>query len=167
MSTITVFTPETAEYASRLLDAGFTVYLPRSTKLGPSSWFHYSREIDGQVCYGTFSGPSRTNFGEASHTMPITPSRLNGSEAVIGGRWGDDATLGIDDLDPFSVEYARAVARPSNWCPFNAEPTREAVEATERAYLRHRGTPQRFYQGARLANAKPWGIGEHYLPAQL
>lgn len=122
-------------------------------------FFHYSRHGGGRDCFGTFSlgsGP----FGASQHTMPIQPSRLNGSSATIGARWGDDATLNLDNLEPESVAYAEAVARPTNWCPFNAEPTREALDASNRP----NGAPKRFYRGAVLVNARPWGIGTHYLP---
>src|SRR5690606_14596403 len=98
-----------------------------------------------------------------SHSMPITPSRLNGSSAHIGARWGDEATLGMGNLSPLSVEYARIVARPANWCPYNAEPTAEAVARANAGG----SVPKRFYRGAMLANARPWGIPTHYAPITL
>lgn len=153
-----VFTPEVREYAALLLGAGFTVYQPAKPDRGPVAWFHYSREVEGQTCYGTFSDGSE-GFEGAHHSMPITPSLLNGSSALIGAVWGDPVTLGLDVVDPMSVAYAEAVARPSNWCPFNAEPTREAVAWANRIT----GTPGRFYMGATLKNAQPWGIGTHYV----
>lgn len=159
------FVPEVEAYASKLLEAGFTVYLPDRPEHN-LNWFHYSIEVDGQVCYGIYHGWD-SGLTPPHHTMPIEPSRLNGSSAYIGGQWGDETTLDIDNLDKESVEYARLVARPSNWCPNNAEPTPEALEANRRAQAGGRGVPQRFYGGARLANAKPWGIGTRYLPAVL
>ena len=157
------FVPEVEAYAAKLLEAGFTVYLPGKPERN-LRWFHYSIDVDGQVCYGTYHGWD-TGLTPPSHSMPITPSVLNGSSAHIGGQWGDVPTLNIDNMDTESVEYAHAVARPTNWCPNNAEPTPEALEACRRAHAINRGTPQRFYGGARLANAKPWGIGTRYLPA--
>lgn len=169
MTTITqAFTEEVAAYAVELLEAGFTVYLPSERSRTPETWFHYSREVDGRTCYGIYQGPSRDNFWTADHTMPIVPSRLNGSGAHVGAKWGDPATLGFDEIPVTSVRMAEIVARPENWCPYNAEPTREALEACERAHLSNRGTPQRFYRGATLRNdPKPWGIGTVYLPATL
>jgi hypothetical protein len=169
MSTFTLeqlFTAETAEYARTLQVAGFTVYGPTNPRMRvdglpvPSGWFHYSRTVDGRECYGTFHDGSDKTFGTPDHSMPITPSRLNGSSAHIGGRWGDAATLNIDNMDPLSVAYAEAVARPANWCPFNAEATPEAVTRANSG----QSVPQRFYQGAALANARPWGIGTTYVP---
>ena len=161
------FTPEVDAYAAKLLEAGFTVYLPAGSRERKLTWFHYSREVDGQTCYGIYYGPSRDNFGEADHTMPLAPSRLNGSGAHIGAKQGDDEALGFDDIPVDSIRMAELVARPTNWCPYNAAPTREALEATDRAYLRHMGTPKRFYNGAVLSNAKPSGIGTSYLPAVI
>lgn len=159
------FVPEVDEYASKLLHAGFTIYLPDRPERN-LRWFHYSIEVDGQTCYGIYHGWD-SGLQPPHHTMPIVPSRLNGSSAHIGATWGDVHTLGLDTLDAQSVEYARAVARPFNWCPHNAEPTPEALEADRRAQASGRAVPKRFYGGARLANAKPWGIGTRYLPASL
>lgn len=162
---VSAFNEETAAYALQLAEAGFTVYVPVKGSRVSDGWFHYSRTVDGRECYGTFSEGSQ-GFDGPSHTMPIRPSRLNGSSAHVGAKWGDPETLGMDAIDVMSVDYARIVARPSNYCPHNAEPTREAIEATERAYIGHRGTPQRFYRGATLQNARPWGIEEgHYVAA--
>jgi hypothetical protein len=150
-----LFTDEVAYYARQLQEAGFTVYghiNPRMRVDGqpvPEKFFHYSREVDGRTCWGTFQFDY---FGEASHSMPIKPSRLNGSGAHIGG----PAVRGVD---PVSVAYAEAVARPSNYCPFNAPVTEEA---TRRANG-NSGVPQRFYTGTVLDNAEPWGIGTTYV----
>lgn len=158
--------PDLRDYARELIAAGFTVYAPgmhpeRMAQRHPLTFFHYSREVDGQVCYGTIELPAYPALDQKpEHTMPIHPSRLNGSSARIGARWGDPATLNLDDLDPLSVAYAEAVARPENWCPWNAEPTAEAVRrANSNAPM-----PKRFYGGATLQNAEPWGIGTQYLP---
>jgi len=143
--------PALDQYASELLDAGFTVYLPTDTRRdGSLTWFHYSREVEGQTCYGTVSLGEFPLLGEpAYHTMPITPSRLNGSGAYVGAQWGDPDTLGLNDTEPLSVKYARAVARPTNWCPYNTDPS---------------VPPSRSATGATMRNTKPWGIGTHYLP---
>ena len=155
-----------ADYALTLADAGFTVYLPtdRRNYARGARWFHYSRTVDGRECFGTYSD-GRDSHDGPHHSMPLDPSRLNGSSAHVGARWGDADTLGMDNYPVESVEHARIVARPENWCPYNAEPTAEAIAACDRAYLSHRGTPQRFYRGAVLANARPWGIGSHYVAA--
>jgi hypothetical protein len=157
---------ETADYALELIEAGFTVYLPTGGGLRRrqgEGWFHYSRTVDGRECYGTYHD-GRESFDGPNHSMPLVPSRLNGSGATVGARWGDADTLGMDALDVRSVEYARIVARPENWCPYNAEPTPEAVRAAQS----NAGTPKRFYQGATLANARPWGLDSgHYVAAEL
>lgn len=155
------FTEEVGAYAEKLLEAGFTIYLP-ATQRKPEDWFHYSREVDGQTCYGTYHGPTASLEGPG-HSMPITPSRLNGSGARVGAKWGDDETLGFDNIPADSVRMAMIVARPTNWCPANAAPTVEAVAAAGRP----NGAPKRCYQGATLPNAKPWGIGTTYLPTAL
>lgn len=161
---MTNLSPKCQAYATVLEQAGFTVYYPTGWThwQQPFGFFHYSREVDGQTCYGIFDDGS-SGFNGPSHTMPIRPSRLNGSAAVIGGLWGDEPTLGIDTMDPLSVEYAMAVARPFNWCPFNAEPTPEALDAALRASRNYRGVPKIYYQGARLANYKPDGVGTLYV----
>lgn len=142
------FTPEVDAYAAELLSAGFTVYLPADSRERELTWFHYSREVDGQTCYGIYYGPSRHNFGEAEHSMPITPSRLNGSSASVGARWGDDDTLGLDDVPVTSVRMAEIVARPENKAPYCTNPA----------------TGER---GIVMRNAKPYGIGTQYLPAKV
>jgi len=145
------FTNSVQEYAQLLISNGFTVYAPvKETRT--VSWFHYS--ISGH--FGTY-GASDYELG---HSMPIKPSRLNGSGAIVGGVWGDPLTLGMDSLAVDSVEYARIVARAENWCPFNAEPTAEAMRRAQSGGI----VPRRFYKGAMLRNAEPWGIGTHYLP---
>ena len=163
--TLDALHPDIREYAQQLIDSGqFTVYAPTERRIGTDAaqleFFHYSRTVDGRPCFGTYSLGNSSNFGAPRHTMPIKPSRLNGSSATIGARWGDGATLNLDNLEPDTIAYAEAVARPANWCPYNAEPT---PEATRRANGPN-GAPQRFYRGATLRNAEPWGIGSHYLP---
>jgi hypothetical protein len=160
------FTPTAAEYAAVLIAAGFTVYADvRPTRPFPTrkaSWFHYSQTVDGVECFGIYHDGSE-GFDGAYHTMPLTPSRLNGSGAHIGAQWGDEATLGMDDFPIESVEMARAVARPTNWCPFNTEPTYEARMRADRG----QSVPKRFYQGATLRNAGPSTIGTTYTPVSL
>lgn len=153
------FTDTCTAYAATLRAAGFTVYEPVRQSARPVSWFHYSREVDGRTCYGTYSDGS-DGFNGPYHSMPITPSRLNGSGAHIGARWGDDATLNLDAMPTESVEYAEAVARPSNWCPWNYPAT---LENTRRAN-EMRPMPRNAPTGVTLSNAAPWGIGAHYVP---
>lgn len=143
------FTPAVESYARSLIEAGFTVYAPAKPE-PRTGWFHYSIDVDGQTCYGIFSS-GESYSTDPDHTMPIKPSRLNGS----------GAHLHMDGLDPWSVDAARLVARPRNFCPYNAEPTREAIA---RSNMGHSGVPQKYHKGTTLPNAKPWGIGTHYVP---
>jgi len=136
--------PGTREYAELLIESGFAVYVPAKRNSRPVAWFHYS--IDGN--YGTFDAGLHDG---PDHSMPIKPSRLNGSAALI------------EPGDPYSVEYARRIASPTNWSPYAAEATAEAVNSANGP----RGVPARFYRGATLANAEPWGIGAHYVPAMI
>lgn len=153
-------TDDVATYARTLIESGFTVYVMAKADRRPVGWFHYSRTVDGVERFGIFDDGS-TGFEGASHRMPITPSRLNGSSAYIGGQWGDEPTLNLANLDPWTVEYAQAVARESNYCPENAEPTPEAVSRANAMQV----LPNRFYGGAVLKNAQPWGIGTTYVAA--
>lgn len=163
-----LFTPTAAAYAADLVAAGFTVYADQRPKQEGRSvrltvgWFHYSRTVDGVERFGTYNDGSQSMNGP-HHTMPLHPSRLNGSGALIGAQWGDQETLGLDNMPAESVEYATAVARAVNWCPVNAEPTPEAVNRARFG----ESLPQRYYRGATLANAEPWGIGTIYTPVTL
>lgn len=155
------FTPELNTYAALLIQAGFTVYVPAKPERRPTTFFHYSRDVETpsgpQTCYGTVNTPQFRLLGEPfSHTMPIHPSRLNGSSALIDPAPGDP-NPGPHEL---SVEYARRVARPENYAPYCSEPTPEAVRLANAGA----GVPRRMSQGATLRNAEPWGIGTHYLP---
>lgn len=152
------FTADAQSYADTLRAAGFTVYADPDAKR-PASWFHYSRTVDGETLYGTYNDGSES-FDGPSHSMPITPSRLNGSSASIGARWGDADALNLDNIPTESVEYARIVTRRTNWCPWNYPVTAENVAIANRG-----GSPSRRAQtGAYLPNAKPWGIGTTYHP---
>lgn len=116
MDTLNRLVPELVGYARTLIDAGYTVYVPNNGRA--VTFMHYSREVDGRTCYGTVQRATFYRLGEPlEHTMPIKPSRDNGSSATIGGTWGDPATLGLDIMDRASIGYANAVARPDNWCP--------------------------------------------------
>lgn len=150
---------ETAgRYAAKLQDAGFTVYLTNKPAYRadgtprPEGWFHYSRTVDGVERFGTFNDGSQ-NFDGPRHSMPLVPSRLNGSSASIRPR--------PRTLSPLSVEYAVQVTQPDNFCPYNAEPTEQATRRADVGGV----VPQSWYRGATLANGKPWGIGKQYLPA--
>lgn len=141
------FTPAAQDYADMLREAGFTVYAnPDTTR--PASWFHYSRDVDGRTCYGTFNDGSES-FDGPDHTMPITPSRLNGSGAHTDQR-----------CHPLTVRAAEQTARPTNWCPVNYPDT---VENRRLAAI-GRTPSRRAATGATLTNAKPWGIGTTYVP---
>ena len=143
-ATTAEFAPDTREYAELLIENGFTVYAPVNRDSRPVDWFHYS--INGN--YGTFYASGHDG---PDHSMPVNPSRLNGSAAKIAPG------------DPYSVEYARRVASPSNWSPYAAEATAEAIHFANS----DRGVPARFYKGATLDNAEPRGIGTSYIPAMI
>ena len=143
-ATTAEFAPGTREYAELLISHGFTVYAPVNRDARLVDWFHYSLgEYFGTFHAGGHDGPD--------HSMPIAPSRLNGSGAKIAPG------------DPYSVEYARMVARPENWSPYAAEATAEAVARSNG----ERGVPAKFYKGTTLKNASPWGIGTHYIPVMI
>lgn len=82
-------------YADTLQAAGFAIYEPG----GHWEYFIYSRVIDGRECFGIVQADY---FGEISHSMPIRPSRENGSAIILPG-W-----------DRLTVERAQEVARPRN-----------------------------------------------------
>lgn len=146
------FTPDAQTYADTLQEAGFTVYANpdnETNRRRPVSWFHYSREVDGETLYGTYHDGSET-FGVSDHAMPIPPTRLNGSSAHI-------AASGVPIE---SVEYAMLITRRSNWCPWNYPVTAENVSRANAM----RPMPKNAAKGATLLNAKPWGIGTTYQP---
>jgi len=140
MSKLNTIHPDLRDYALKLRAAGFTVYGSERPRLRadrspvPLTFFIY--ELDG--CFGTIQRGHWT-FPEYEHHMPITPGLEDGSAIIVGGTWGDKPTLGIDQMDRLSVEYARAVARPEN-----------------------RG----LVTGKVHRNAQPWGIGTTYTPLE-
>lgn len=90
MTTARILTPALADYAKELLAAGFKVYvftsdISRVAKGGReqvAKSFKFSREVDGQTCYGSVAAGY---FGSAEFSMPIRPSTKNGSSMFIGG----------------------------------------------------------------------------------
>lgn len=163
--------PELEAYAEKLRATGeFTVYRhvrqPYDTDASwkralntPATYFHYSRVVDGQVCVGYVQMGDYPTLGQPiEHSMPLTPSRLNGSAARVGAKWGDADTLGMDGLPADSVEMARIVARPYNWCPYNAEPTTEAKARAQGG----QSMPKKYYRGATLPNGGVAAIGKLY-----
>ncbi|HEY5785233.1 MAG TPA: hypothetical protein VIT65_10690 [Microlunatus sp.] len=85
-----ILKPVLADYAKELLAAGFRVYVFKSdvervAKGGRESvgtWFQFSREVDGQVCYASVG---LGFFESPSFSMPIKPSTKNGSSMWVGG----------------------------------------------------------------------------------
>lgn len=87
-----------SEYADLLAANGFAIYEPRSSH---GDYFKYSRVVDGgRECFGYVQ---HEYFGGYSHSMPIRPSRENGSSMYIDGVAGE-----------LTLEAARKVARPFN-----------------------------------------------------
>jgi hypothetical protein len=141
------FTETATTYAALLQSAGFTVYAPvRDDRT--VGWFHYSRTVDGQTCFGTFHDGS-DSFDGPHHAMPITPSQLNGSSAITDQR-----------CHPLTVRAALQTARPTNCCPVNYPDTAENRQLANVG----RTPSRRAATGATLTNAEPWGIGTRYVP---
>lgn len=112
--------PELQEYARRLSAAGFRVYVSNSP--GFNRHFLYSQEVDGKACFGSVQ---RADFGGYQHSMPIKPSRENGSSMFVEGV--------PDDLE---VETARRVAQPSNYNPLVGTQTNwKDLAWLERGYM--------------------------------
>lgn len=88
-------------YAALLTEAGFTVTVPT----GDWNFFRYSRIVDGVECSGTVHQCTYRLEGY-SHSMPIRPSRENGSSM-----WIPEVEDGWDNL---TVEAAELIARPYN-----------------------------------------------------
>lgn len=92
-------------YADTLMAAGFTVYEPT----GPAArYFRYSRVVDGQECFGVVQQEALRLQGY-SHSMPIKPSKENGSSMFVDGV--------EDGFDALTVEAAETVAQPRNHNP--------------------------------------------------
>lgn len=69
-------------YAEQLIANGFTVYAATDARV-PLRFFHYSREVEGQTCYGTVT---MTEWEGPEVHMPRTPSRERGSAVRIADR---------------------------------------------------------------------------------
>lgn len=96
-------------YADRLQEAGFRVYIPTPASPGRRlTYFAYARDVDGseRPCYGFVQ---YKDFFTFDHTMPIKPSRENGSSMFV-----QDVNE-VHDPDDLTVEQATRVASPSNW----------------------------------------------------
>lgn len=143
------FTDTAGDYARLLIANGFTIYAPRNERRHDRAhWFHYSRTVDGTICYGTFTDGTN-GFSGPDHTMPITPSRLNGSGAHTDQR-----------CHPLTVRAAEQTARPENYCPANYPATPDNVRRANNG----QPLPARAATGTVLTNAEPWGIGTLYTP---
>lgn len=93
-----IIDPTLNEYASRLEDAGFTIYEPK----GNGNYFRYSQVVDGQECFGyvqrAWTGTGRTY----THLMPIRPTIEHGANMTVPLATG------------LTVEAAKLVAKPVN-----------------------------------------------------
>lgn len=109
-----VLAPRLAQYARELLAAGFRVYLPASAVKRVDNgglpqvckWLQFSREVDGQTCYATVS---LGYFDAAEFSMPIPPTRENGSSMWIGSRrspMGSSEALDLTNARRYAVKTA-------------------------------------------------------------
>lgn len=93
-------------YADLLHANGFDIYAPKSS---PAEFFAYSQTVDGVECFGYVQAEY---FGGFSHLMPITPSRVHGSNMEVEGV--AETKNDIGSVDCLTVEVARLIARPTN-----------------------------------------------------
>lgn len=107
-----ILTERLAQFADELRSEGFRVYVFRSDvkrverggKQSCARWLGFSREVDGRECYASVSDSGR--FGGYQFSMPIKPSRVNGSSMFIGGA---EAT----EFDELTLDNARLYASPT------------------------------------------------------
>ena len=91
------------DYARLLESNGFTIYEPTGTM---GTFFTYSRMVGDRECFGTVSANRFQSLGTGySHSMPIRPSRENGSSMFVAG---------VPDEVTLTVDAARKVAQPRN-----------------------------------------------------
>ncbi|QNJ59256.1 hypothetical protein SEA_MRMIYAGI_42 [Mycobacterium phage MrMiyagi] len=91
------------QFRTMLQENGFQTYEFKRGQSRISNNLKFSRVVDGQTCYGTVS---LGYFGAYEFSMPIKPSRENGSSM-----WVDK----VDNL--LTLENAKKVARPFNSNP--------------------------------------------------
>lgn len=138
MAHLNAIKPALRPFAHMAIADGMTVYAaedPERTAQGeviPQAFFHYSREIAGQTCYGTVS---IDHFGFFSVSMPRPPSREFGSSVVV---YSSEYMLA-----PLTVEVLRKAASRRNGHAWATKPI-------DRKWAQ----PQ--------PNAAPWGIGTKY-----
>lgn len=101
-----ILTPELRDYATELLEAGFSIYVVERPSPRPLSFFRYSQVVEGRECFGYVQYDNLYGY---SHSMPIKPSRQSGSSMFIGN--SEEPDQGTAQ----SVDYARRVAQPRNW----------------------------------------------------
>jgi hypothetical protein len=117
-TTARILKPFLADFAKELLADGFKVYLYRSdvervAKGGKESCataFGFSRTVDGQECYASVE---EDFFQSVKFSMPIKPSRENGSGMWVGGSVEHHGTTS----EVACVENARLYASPFNSNP--------------------------------------------------
>lgn len=138
MSHLNAIHPSLREYADMALADGMKVYAaekpyirPDGTPL-PLKFFHFSRERDGKVYYGTVS---RSYIGYVSVTMPRTPDQTFGSAVTIADTEHQKIAV--------TVETLRKATRQTNGHYWAVTP-RDAKWAQQQA------------------NSEPWGIGTQY-----
>jgi hypothetical protein len=69
-------------FAGELLDAGFTVYVPKRAWRGDTTFLKFSREVSGKVCYGLVTAD---HLGAWRFTMPIKPTQQYGNAMLVDG----------------------------------------------------------------------------------
>jgi hypothetical protein len=121
--------PELSDFGKLLLAEGFKVFVFRSDvervakggKESCATTIGFSRVVDGQECFGSVShGYGRGGY---QFSMPIKPSRTNGSSMFIGDTDQmpefDSLTLDNAELYASPFGYNRLVAMQKNdpeWC---------------------------------------------------
>jgi hypothetical protein len=105
--------PELSDFGKRLLAEGFKVFVFRSDvervgkggKESCATTIGFSRVIDGQDCFASVS------YGLAGYqfSMPIAPSRKNGSSMFIGD------TDRMPEFDSLTLDNAELYASPTGY----------------------------------------------------
>lgn len=120
MSSLDAIHPDIRPFAEKLLAyADFTVYAAANPKLRadgtplPLRFFHYSREVAGQTCYGTVT---MTEFDGPAVHMPRTPSRVHGSSVGVA-KWVTLESM-TRAASPSNTQYWE----PHGWQHTNARP---------------------------------------------
>lgn len=122
-------------YADVLERAGFAIYESNAVGL---NFFRYSRVVNGRECFGYVQ---LGYFGGYSHTMPIPPTRENGSSMWVDGVPDSTPDQGNRLGNPLTVEAATMVARPWNSNPLVGRQANYDDPRWRRMYQRRNSTP--------------------------